>query len=89
MGHLTDFSRLLARQVFICVLVVHKKDLTQFSEREKPASGGPKQHICFVPALDPINQIARRTAPCRMSCFDPSSDPLLAGSALASSRILN
>jgi len=49
--HLTDFSRLLARQISRRGLVDHKRNLTQSSEREKPACGGPNPAIGSVPAL--------------------------------------
>jgi len=66
-------------------------NLTQSSERKKsacrvedalPARWWAKTAHLLRSRAGPINQIARRTAPCRMSCFGPSSDPLLAGSAL-------
>jgi len=49
--HLTDFSRLLARQVSRRGLVDHMRKLTQSSGREKTAFGGPNQAIGVVPLL--------------------------------------
>jgi len=82
LGHLTGFSRSLARRATCSGLIGHNRGSTTSSVREKPAFGEPYLSTGCVARLVRCFGIALRHAPARMNRYGSSNDPEYAGKAL-------